>query len=95
MAQMRCDILAIRIGTGKSHNKCDTMTGKYRKLKPEEIWQLCNLNKIGGEIHLLCQGPLYNIVKVYFLYSYSELCKNPSKISSFSWLLGKKNIGTM
>ena len=50
MVELRCGVLPIRIQTVV--DLIIFVTGKYRKLTPEERFcQLCNLNETENEIH--------------------------------------------
>ena len=64
MAQFRCGILLLRIELGRYQNVKDNITGRYRKLKPEErLCAICNGQYVEDEIHFLCECTTYNDVR--------------------------------
>ena len=64
MAQLRCGILPLRIEVGRYQNVKDAITGRYRKLKPEErLCTICNGQYIEDEIHFLCDCVTYDDIR--------------------------------
>ena len=61
LCQFRIGILPLNIETGRYKNIKDNVTGRFRKLRPEErICDVCNLNETEDEFHFLCICPLYS-----------------------------------
>ncbi len=62
LCQFRIGILPLNIETGRFKNIRDSVTGRFRKSRPEErTCDLCELNVTEDEYHFLIECPVYNL----------------------------------
>ena len=64
LAQLRAGILPLRIETGRFNNIKDSVTGKYRKLRPDErLCEMCKDGLIEDEFHFVCVCSIYKNIR--------------------------------
>ena len=62
LAQLRFEILPLRIEAGRFQNTKDPNSNQIRKLEVEERFcQICNVNKVEDEFHFICICAKYKV----------------------------------
>jgi hypothetical protein len=81
-AQFRGGVLPLQLEIGRFKNILDTVTNKFRKLKPEErICEVCSDNTTEDEMHFLLDCKAYDIPRNIFIQKVKLLTENYDLLS--------------